>query len=629
MAVGLSVTMLASCANDGATDDTGDNEAVTEEITETVEQSVENDDEKDEDVEVEESDSDETTEEDADKTADAGTYEATAPGYGGDIKVAVALGDDGKINDIKILEDKETDGVGKVALDKVKDRIIEGQSTNVEAVTGATASSKGLMLATANALKDADVANDFTEEFKDPKDDSQVKETDIIVVGAGGAGLSAGLTAKNDGANVIILEKNGYAGGNTMVSGGGLNVPNTDLQEKNEIDGDSPELFKEDTMKGGDEKNNIELVDVMTKSALDSYEWLRDEIEVNFIQDRVQQFGGHSIPRAAVPEGNSGYSITQPLLEKCLEANIPIYYEHNVTDIEELNDGKFKVKVDILGDESEFIANNSVILATGGFAANVEMREKYNSTYGENYKTTSLSSSTGDGIILGEKLGADLVDMEYIQVYPTCNPNTGIISYVANSRFDGAILVNKEGNRFVNEGGRRDEVSNAILNQTDSVAYLVWSDEIESVGNMTDLHRDEFNKLLDDNLIIKSDNIEDSADDMGIDVDNLLDTIDNWNMIVDTEDDKEFNKTGAYRTIKNGPFYIQKVSPSTHHTMGGLKIDQNAQVLDENNDIVSGVYAAGEVVGGIHGTNRLGGNAITDCIVFGRIAGQNAAAEAK
>ena len=268
--------------------------------------------------------------------------------------------------------------------------------------------------------------------------------------------------------------------------------------------------------------------------------------------------------------------------------------------------------------------SKGVILTTGGFASDVEMRKQYNPNYDERFMTTATLASTGDGIKMAQAAGAGVRDMEWIQVYPTCNPLTGIISYVANSRFDGAILVNTEGQRFIDEMGRRDVISNAILDQPEGFAYLVWGQEVETVGNMTQLHTQEFSQWQKDDLLYVADSIEDAAEHYGIDPAALRATVDAYNASIADGVDEDFNRGGTLRTLSEGPFYIQKVVPSAHHTMGGLTINTDAQVLDTEGNPIEGLYAAGEVTGGIHGTNRLGGNAITDLVVFGRIAARNA-----
>lgn len=234
-----------------------------------------------------------------------------------------------------------------------------------------------------------------------------------------------------------------------------------------------------------------------------------------------------------------------------------------------------------------------------------------------------MPSTTGDGILMAEKANANLIDMEYIQTYPTCNPRTGVISYVANSRFDGAILVNQEGHRFINEMGRRDEISKSILAQTGAQAYLLWGQEIESVGNMTSLHKVEYDNLEKYGFIHSADTIEEVAAFFEVDLIELKNTLDAYNDFVDGEKELDLSRGGTLRPIREGKFYIQKVVPAVHHTMGGIEIDEKARVIDVNGNPIQGLFAAGEVTGGIHGTNRLGGNAITDIIVFGRIAGEN------
>lgn len=554
-----------------------------------------------------------------------GTYTSTFAGHNGDITLSATISD-GKITEFNAVESSETKGLGEDAINLMTTAMVSGNTFSVDGVTSATVTSNAVKKIAENIAKEAgatdeDIKNMTVATIHTPLDSSNTYNYDVVVVGAGGAGLSAAITAKQGGANVAIIEKNGFVGGNTMVSGGGLNVAGSDLQQSKDIE-DSVEKFTEDTLKGGDEKNNADLVAVMTSNSLGAYEWLKNDIGVKFIQDRVQQFGGHSVPRAAIPEGNHGFGLTTPLLKKALELGVEVFYDSKAVSLIEKDGAVTGVKVENNGNEIDFNASKGVVLATGGFGANVEMREKYNPDYGDKYKTTCLKSSLGEGIEMAEKVGAKLVDMEYIQVYPTCNPNTGIISYVANSRFDGAILVNQEGKRFINESDRRDVISQAILAQTDGIAYLVWGEEIESVGKMTEMHQVEFDQMANAKLISKTDSLKDGAAAFNIDEKTLTEEIAKFNTYVDGENDPEFNKTGSFRKIENGPFYIQKVTPATHHTMGGVAIDNNARVLNSQDQPIPGLFAAGEVVGGIHGTNRLGGNAITDIIVFGRIAGE-------
>lgn len=555
----------------------------------------------------------------------AGTYVGKANGNNGEIKVEVTVAD-GKISDVKVLEHSETKGLGDSAMETIGSIIKESNSTNIETVTGATVSSKAMMEAVKDALRQAGGTDAMFE--KHEKQSLASKEMqdeytfDVVVVGAGGAGLSAAVEAAQSGAKVAVLEKTVFPGGNTLVSGGGLNVPGTEQQKAQGIE-DSVELFTEDTLKGGDNENDPELVKVMAENALDAANWLIDEMGVELMPDRLQQFGGHSVPRAIIPQGNKGTELINKLEAKAKELGVEFFMETEGKTIIEENGAAKGIVAESKGKEVKFNADKGVILATGGFGADVEMRKKYNDHYDEKYKTTCTNASTGDGIKMAEAIGANLVDMEYIQVYPTCSPVTGIISYVANSRFDGAILVNQEGNRFVDEMGRRDVISKGIVEQTDSVAYLIWGQEVESVGNMVQVHSKEYETMEKDGVIFKANTIEEAAEHYGISPEALTATIEKFNGFVADGKDGDFNKGGTLRTIKEGPFYIQKVTPSTHHTMGGIDINTEAQVLNKEGKAIENLYAAGEVVGDIHGTNRLGGNAITDIIVFGRIAGQN------
>ncbi len=556
-----------------------------------------------------------------------GTYTTETTGHNGPITVSLTIAD-GKIASVDASENVETKGIGSVAIDKITNTVVEKQTVNLDTATGATITSGAVIRALKDNLKQAGATDDSINAM-DKETINQVLEKneytyDVVVIGAGGAGLTAAITAAESGAKVVVLEKTSQVGGNTLVSGGGINIPGTDLQEKNGIE-DSVELYKEDTLKGGDNLANPELVDTMANNALDAYHWLVDDVHMEFIQDRVQQFGGHSVPRAAIPVGNSGYEMMSKLENLAVNKGIDIFKNTSAKSLMTDGSAVSGVIVENAGNEITIHASKSVILASGGFGSNVEMREEYNPEYGSQYKTTCISASSGDGIVMAQAVGANLVDMSQIQVYPTCNPQTGIISYVANSRFDGAVLVNQEGKRFVNDMGRRDVISNAILNQPGKYAYLLWGQEVETVGNMTKLHENEYNNFVNSGLLFKADTLEELAKEADIDYDTLKQTIDTYNQYALAGSDPEQNRGGKLRTIAEGPFYLQKVAPATHHTMGGVVINTNAQVLNADGDVIENLYAAGEVTGGIHGTNRLGGNAITDIVVFGRIAGKNAA----
>ncbi|SDJ98726.1 flavocytochrome c [Natronincola ferrireducens] len=557
-----------------------------------------------------------------------GIYQGSAQGHNAEVEVEVTV-KDGKIAEIEVLQHHETKVLTDPVFEKAIPAIISENSVNIDTFTGATITSLALKNAIKDALTKAGGNEDVFKKGKllkfDSASDSSEETYDVVVIGAGGAGLIAAIEAKAHGANVVILEKMPFVGGNTLVSGGEFNAPNTWVQEKLGIE-DSVEQYYTDTLKAGDFEGDEELIRTLAENITEGGEWLRDSVNVEFIEDYLMHFGGHSVPRAIYPIGGSGVELIQKLGAHAEAKDIPIKLSMKAEKI--LTDDNDRVvgveATDVTGRTVTFHAEKAVIIATGGFGANYELTKKYNSEIDERYKGTIQKGTMGDGILMAEEIGADLMGMEHIQTYPTCNPLTGNLSYVADTRFDGAVLVNKEGQRFVEEMERRDVISKGILAQTDSIAYLVWDKTIKENSHM-DKYQVEFDNMEKQNLIIKADTLEEAAAFFDIDEKQLLETIKTYNGYVQEGQDKDFNRRGKLVALTEGPYYIQKVAPAIHHTMGGIKINSEARVIDKDGNPIEGLFAAGEVTGGIHGTNRLGGNAISDLIVFGRIAGQTAA----
>lgn len=448
---------------------------------------------------------------------------------------------------------------------------------------------------------------------------------DVIVVGAGGSGLTAAIAAKEAGANVVVFEKMGIIGGNTAVSGGEMAAPGNWLQVAEGTE-DSTDKFFEDIMNGGDNIADESLVRVLADNALDAANWLKDEIHVPF-EDYMMFFGGHSVSRSLVPAKATGSTITTSLKTKCDDLGIEIKTNHDVKELLVDEAGKVTgVKVES-EDGVEEVNAKSVILASGGFGSNIEMRKQYNPSMDEKISSTCTAGSTGDGIVMAQAVGAGVRDMEYIQTYPTCDVDNGLLLYVGDVRLvKHAIMVNKEGKRFIEELGRRDDLSFAITEQTGGVCYLVFDQEGLDAADIMDNHSAEYDSLIKRGRLVKADSLEEAAAHFEIDYDTLKETVDNWNKYCDEGADPEFNYRGTLNKIsEEGPIYILTATPSVHHTMGGLTINSDAQVLNTEGEAIEGLFACGEVTGGIHGTNRLGSDAIAECIVFGRVAGQNAA----
>ena len=555
-----------------------------------------------------------------------GTYVGEAKGYRGEVKVEVKTSKN-KIEEVKVIKNTDTPIISEAAAKKVPEQIVKYQSLRVDGVSGATGTSRALTSAVRNALKNSGA--DLKELNKKPVIESKklVKETqkkDVVVIGAGGAGLVAAIEAKNNGAkNVIVLEKMAFAGGNTLISGGEYAAPNNWVQVKKGLK-DSHDAFYNDILKGGDNEGDPKLVRVLADNALSGAEWLKDYINMTF-EDRQMFFGGHSVERSLVPLGATGVEMISKLLAKAEELNIPVLYE---TPAVELIVDKGRVTgVKALSEDKEytFLAEDGVILASGGFGSNLEMRVKYNKDVDENILSTNTVGITGDGITMAEKIGAQLEDMPFIQTYPTCDPISGALLYFGDVRLvGGSILVNQEGKRFVEELERRDVISMAIKKQTGNAAYQFCDEAQVKLSGVAEHHADEMNYLFNNKLLVKANTIKEAADFFGIDAAELEKTVEKYNQYAKDGKDLEFNKRGKLTPFEaKGPFYIMKAVPAVHHTMGGVKIDENARVINTKGEIIKGLYGAGEVTGDIHGTNRLGSDAIADITVFGRIAGQN------
>ena len=555
-----------------------------------------------------------------------GTYVGEAKGYRGEVKVEVKTSKN-KIEEVKVIKNTDTPIISESAAKKVPEQIVKYQSLRVDGVSGATGTSRALTSAVRNALKNSGA--DLKELNKKPVIEAKklVKETqnkDVVVIGAGGAGLVAAIEAKNNGAkNVIVLEKMAFAGGNTLISGGEYAAPNNWVQVKKGLK-DSNDAFYNDILKGGDNEGDPKLVRVLADNALSGAEWLKDYINMTF-EDRQMFFGGHSVERSLVPQGATGVEMISKLLAKAEELNIPVLYETPATELMVDKGRVTGVKAVSEDKEYTFLAKDGVILATGGFGSNLEMRVKYNKDVDENILSTNTVGITGDGITMAEKIGAQLEDMPFIQTYPTCDPISGALLYFGDVRLvGGSILVNQEGKRFVEELERRDVISMAIKNQTGNAAYQFCDEAQGKLSGVAEHHADEVNYLFNNKLLVKADTIKEAADFFGIDAAKLEKTVAKYNQYAKDGKDLEFNKRGKLTPFEaKGPFYIMKAVPAVHHTMGGVKIDENARVINTKGEVIKGLYGAGEVTGDIHGTNRLGSDAIADITVFGRIAGQN------
>ena len=560
------------------------------------------------------------------------TAEGTGVGKHGDITVAVTF-DAGKIQDIKIVKNVENPILAKKVFTDLKDQVVALSSTDVDLVSGATFSAKGFIDAVNDAAKKAGVTLAKADKKALKKAARELPKTsnyDVVVIGAGGAGFSAAITAKNAGANVVLIEKMPAVGGNSLISGAEMNVARNWVQPKLGINDDSPELHAQDTYKGGDGKGDMKVINVMTHEALDAAKWCRDYLGVRFEDDNLFFFGGHSRKRALIPVGHTGTEFIAKFQAKADELGIPVITNMKAEELIKDKDGRVVgVKATMDGSEYTFNAKGGVVLATGGFGANPEMVKKYNPKIDERFKTTDAPGTTGEALYMAERAGAQLVNMGYIQTYPICDPISGAIELIADARFDGAIMLNQEGKRFVEELQRRDVLSEAILNQTGRYCWVLWNDNIGKISNTVKAHANEYEAFTKQGVMTTCDDLKCIADFTKIPFDQLRKTVKRVSDMAGKGNDKDFNHRAGLMDMQQGKYYVIKAVPSTHHTMGGVRINEKAEALTAEGKVIPGLWAAGEVTGVTHGTNRLGGNAYTDIIVFGRIAGEAAAKAAK
>lgn len=557
--------------------------------------------------------------------ASAGT--GTAQGRNGELTVR-AIMEDSELADIQIVRSHETMSVGATAQDILRELIIENQTLDVDTVSGATLTSMAYLSAVKEALGAAGQDSSAWEKrgHAAPVRDEPIPSTaDIVVVGSGGAALCAAITAAREGKSVVLLEKLGIFGGSTALSGFGFAAPGSWPQQQAGIE-DSADNLAEDMLAGGDYEGNPDLVHVVCDNALDAYQWLSYNMMVSWYPDVVQD-GGHSRKRSQCPE-DYGAGTVQRLLAGARSAGAQLFASAQADEIAKDETGKVTgVRgTDLLTGEPFEVTAGAVVLATGGFGRNVDMRMEYNPELDDSYLCTDAPGITGDGIIMAEAAGAQLVDMEFIQTHPTGNPSTGSMLDVGGIRTYGcAIMVNKEGRRFVEELERRDVVSEATLAQTDGLGYFVFTRKDAEADDMYGWAGDEIDSMIAAGLWAEGDTLDEACAAFGIDAAACADSIAQWNADCETGADTAFNYRGDMSPIGDGPYCIFATTPTVHYTMGGVAIDTQARVLDAVGAPIPGLYAAGEVTGDIMGINRLGTTAVVDIVVFGRIAGKSAA----
>lgn len=543
-----------------------------------------------------------------------GTYIGEAEGHAGPIKVAVTV-DETNILSIEIQEFNDSE-FSLEPRDAMIDKIIKANTADVDTVSGATVTTTGVKEAVQNALNSAYVNGNAASNAATTDDNAKEYEditTQVLVIGGGGAGLSAAISAKENGSDVVLIEKLAFLGGNTNYATGGLNASETLEQEALGIE-DSDQTFFDDTMTGGKNINNPELVKVLTTESKNTVRWLTD---LGADLTDVGILGGSTNKRSHRPTGGApvGNHIVSVLSDNANEMGVEILLSTKATKLIVENNEVVGVEVATDDGGTYTIFADAVVIATGGFGANNDLVASYVPEY-KGYGTTNAPGATGDVFDITEGLDIALVDIDQIQTHPTVMPSNNYMITEA-VRGTGAILVNREGQRFINELETRDVVSDAELSQTGESAFLVFDQNVRD--NLSAI-----NGYYEKGYLIEAQTIEELAEKLGTPVEELTNTISTYNGYVNSGVDADFARESMESTVEMAPFYAIEVAPAIHHTMGGVKIDTDTHVYTNNGEYINGLFAAGEVTGGVHGANRLGGNAMADITVFGKIAGQNA-----
>ena len=593
----------------------------------------------------------------------SGSFTGTAKGMG-DVSVTLTLTDN-VITDCTAKGDEETSGIGSVVIEQFPGEVVEGNTINLDSISGATITSNAFVEAAKAALTEAGLNPDdyMAKADKTANGETVSYDADVVVIGAGGAGMTAAMTAADAGQKVVILESQAMVGGNSARATGGMNAAKTVYQDENEFDQaagvektlataaekyadnetitalaktvseqwaayqanptgyfDSVELMELDTMVGGKGINDPELVETLCEGTADAIDWL-DENGITL--HNVSSFGGASVKRIHRPVNEEGKVVSVgaymiPLLqENCEKRGIDIVLNTTVdTILTDANGAAVGVSGTDKDGNTVVVNAKSVILATGGFGANLDMVTQYKPELA-GFMTTNAAGAQGQGIEMATAIGAGTVDMDQIQIHPTVEANTAAL-ITEGLRGDGAILVNANGERFIDEVGTRDVVSAAEIAQPGSYSWLIVDQAMADASSV-------IQGYIKKGYTKTGATYEELAKELDVDPAAFANTMETWNSYVEAKNDPDFGRTSFANPLNNGPYYAIKVTAGVHHTMGGVTINSATEVLKEDGTVIPGLFAAGEVTGGVHGANRLGGTAVADFVVFGRIAGESAA----
>lgn len=590
-----------------------------------------------------------------------GTYTATEKGMGGDVTVEITF-DSNKITEVKITGDDETPGIGTLAIEQLPDVILEAQSADVDVISSATVTSTAILNATATCIAQA------TGTSEESSDDALTDETaDVIVIGAGGAGLSAAASAGQNGSSVIVLEANGIIGGSTIRSGGHILVFDENINATMERNDESLQKYldynKEDF---GEWSETLVTLQQQIEDYLESNQEGRfDSVEMALIDHYLKGQGTDK-------EGNEvtlDFDLTKTAFENANELNAwlcesgmeiqdKMYNAHGGTPVDgssglinalekAANDAGAKILLNVRatelieedgvvtgviatssdGNKYTYHANKGVIIATGSFSSNGEMAAKYQ-TMGEGLTaengSTNPSTNTGDGIVMAENIGAELRDMGFL-----CTLLAGYHGGCTTSEFgkiNGTqqLILNANGVRFTNDAKLAGMTTIGGLNdQPGALAYYIGDSKmIEAINTVQEGLVDDLASRGD--WFVVADTLEEALEKAGLDVETSLNSIEQFNTYVDENNDADFGRTEFNGKVENGPYVVAKMENLYHLTFGGLVINTNAEILDTDNNVISHLYAAGDVTSGFEGATHQSGDCLTMVLYYGKVAGEQA-----